>query len=217
MSAALTAPALRRRTAWLLAVGLAAAGLWGAACAQPLYRSIDAQGRVTFSDRAPSTAARPVEAPSGNDIDTGAAALPFELRQLVQRYPVTLYTQRDCAPCDEGRSMLRSRGIPFQERTVNTNLEIEALQRLSGQTGLPLLAIGSQQLRGYADAQWSQYLDAAGYPGRNSLPPGYTPPQARPLIAPVPAPAAPPASEAPAPIIPPPTGPTPGNPAGIRF
>lgn len=202
----------------LLATGLAAAALLQPhpATAQTLYRSVDGQGRVTFSDRPPSSAARPVDAPPANDIDTGAGALPFELRQVVQRYPVTLYAQRDCAPCDEGRAMLRARGIPFQERTVTTNAEVDALQRLSGQTGLPLLVIGSQQLRGYTDTEWSQYLNAAGYPDRNSLPAGYTPPPARPLIAPAPAAAAPQPPQTPA-SVPPPSGPTPANPAGIRF
>lgn len=203
-------------TVLALAAGLAAAGVSKPAAAQTLYRSVDGQGRVTFSDRPPSAAARPLDTPSGNEIDTGAGALPFELRQVMQRYPVTLYTQRDCAPCDEGRSMLRGRGIPFQERTVTTDAEVDALQRLSGQTGLPLLAIGGQQLRGYTDSEWSQYLNAAGYPGRNSLPPGYAPPAARPLIAPSPAAAAAPAPQAPA-AVPPPVGPTPANPAGIRF
>ncbi|WP_295523777.1 glutaredoxin family protein [uncultured Pseudacidovorax sp.] len=207
-----------RVAALLLATGLAAAALSQpqSATAQPLYRSVDGQGRVTFSDRPPSSAARPVDATPANDIDTGAGALPFELRQVVQRYPVTLYAQRDCAPCDEGRAMLRARGIPFQERTVTTNAEVDALQRLSGQTGLPLLVIGSQQLRGYTDAEWSQYLNAAGYPSRNSLPAGYTPPAARPLIAPAPAAAVPQPPQSPA-AAPPPSGPTPANPAGIRF
>lgn len=207
---------LAPRTALFLAAGLVAAGSGGMSSAQPLFRSVDAQGRVTFSDRAPSASARSVDAPTGNEVDAGASALPFELRQVMQRYPVTLYTQRECAPCDDGRAMLRSRGIPFQERTVNSNAEIDALQRLSGQTGLPLLAIGSQQLRGYAEADWSKYLDAAGYPRRYSLPTSYTAPAARPLIAPTPAPAPAAAPLVPVPV-PPANGPTPSNPAGIRF
>jgi hypothetical protein len=49
-----------------------------------------------------------------------------------------------------------------------------ALQRLSSQNSLPLLTIGTQQLKGFGDTEWSQYLDAAGYPKSNSqLPAGY--------------------------------------------
>ena len=37
------------------------------------------------------------------------------------RFPVTLYTSTNCAPCGAGRTLLASRGIPFSERTVATN------------------------------------------------------------------------------------------------
>ena len=121
------------------------------------------------------------------------------------------------------RTLLTTRGIPFQERTVNSNQEVEALQKLSGQTSLPLLTIGTQQLPGFSDTQWAQYLDAAGYPRSNGLPSGYRNPPAQPMVAqltraPAPAPAAPRAApeEQPLPAAPP-SGPTPENPAGIKF
>jgi glutaredoxin len=148
------------------------------------------------------------------------AGLPYELRQVVQRYPVTLYTGEECGPCSMARTLLITRGIPFDERTVKSNAEIDALQRLSSQSSLPLLTIGSQQLKGFSDAEWSQYLDAAGYPKSNSLPPGYRNGLARPLVAQqaAPAPAAPTAPAAqPAPPSAPSSEPSPSNPAGIKF
>ena len=76
-------------------------------------------------------------APS-NGVDSATAApLPFELRQVVSRYPVTVYTAPNCAPCDAGRGMLVARGIPFSERSVSTMEDIEALQRISGTASLP--------------------------------------------------------------------------------
>ena len=84
------------------------------------------------------------------------------------------------------RTLLTTRGIPFQERTVNGNQDVEALQKLSGQTSLPLLTIGTQQLPGFSDTQWAQYLDAAGYPQQSKLPPGYAQPEASPLVPPKP-------------------------------
>jgi hypothetical protein len=115
-----------------------------------------------------------------------------------------------------------TRGVPFEERTVKSNEDVEALQRLSGQASLPLLTIGTQQLKGFSDAEWSQYLDAAGYPKSAQLPASYRNPPAQPLVAVQPAPGAQqPQRAAPAPSNPPPpaaaTGPTPSNPAGIKF
>ncbi|MFT4266759.1 MAG: glutaredoxin family protein, partial [Xenophilus sp.] len=159
---------------------LAAAG--AGAGAQGLYRQVDAGGRVTYTDQPPAASARPIApAPSGGT-DAGDA-LPYELRQVVRRYPVTLYTGDDCLPCEAGRNLLLMRGIPFDERTVKTTEDSAALERLSDQSALPLLAIGAQQVRGFSDVQWSRYLDAAGYAKSVQLPAGYRRPPARPLVA----------------------------------
>ncbi|MBT2321394.1 glutaredoxin family protein [Variovorax paradoxus] len=191
----------------------------GAASAQSVYRHVDKNGKVTFSDQPPAADAQPATPRAGIAAGAGAG-LPYELRQVAQRYPVTLYTSDECGPCGAGRSLLVTRGIPFDERTVKSNEDVEALQRLSGQASLPLLSIGSQQLKGFSDAEWSQYLDAAGYPKSAQLPASYRNPPAQPLVAVQPAPAvqqpqraAPAPSTAPAPA----TGPTPSNPAGIKF
>ncbi|WP_225783484.1 glutaredoxin domain-containing protein [Xenophilus sp. Marseille-Q4582] len=206
--------------------------LAGAAGAQNLYRSVDAHGRVTYSDRPPAAGSAPPSSSTGaaGHGAAGAAAaaatgaLPYALRQTVQRYPVTLYTKNDCEPCAAGRTLLQTRGIPFEERTVGTPQDAAALERLSGQNALPLLTVGSQQLKGFSDGEWSRYLDAAGYAPSIQLPAGYRNPPAQPLVAV--SPAVPAASAAPAPPAartlsapppPPPGTPTPDNPAGIRF
>ncbi|NDZ11954.1 NrdH-redoxin [Variovorax sp. WS11] len=191
----------------------------GAAFAQPVYRHVDKNGKVTFSDQPPAADAQ-AAAPRGGAAGGSGPALPYELRQVAQRYPVTIYTGDECGPCGAGRSLLVTRGIPFEERTVKSNEDIEALQRLSGgQPSLPLLSIGSQQLKGFSDAEWSQYLDAAGYPKSAQLPAGYRNPPAQPLVAIQAAPARPVAAPAPAPVPAPAAanGPTPSNPAGIKF
>lgn len=196
--------------------------------AQQVYRSVGPDGRVTFSDRSP------VEVPaqagaSRNAPPSGAsAALPYELRQISTRFPVTLYTGAECTPCVSARNLLVNRGVPFTERTVNSNDDIDALKRLSGATSLPFGTIGGQQLSGFADVEWTQYLDAAGYPKQSQLPASYRPAPATPLVAVEsrPAPAAASGSQANkpatatqprAPIASPPNGPSPANPAGITF
>ncbi len=152
--------------------------------AQTLYRSVGPDGRVTFSDTPPPTAsAKPSGSASGGGTTTAGAALPYELQQVVNRYPVTLYTGDACAPCASGRNLLTARGIPFTERTVTTAEDAAALQRLSGDTSLPLLSIGSQQIKGFSDAEWSQFLDLAGYPKASQLPSGYRAAPATPLVA----------------------------------
>jgi len=197
-------------------LGLAA---WGGltAHAQQIYRIVGPDGRVTFSDRAPGESAKVTTVGAGGTA-ANTASLPFELRNAASRYPVTLYAGPECGPCSQGRSFLNARGIPFTERTVSSAEDIEALQRLSGTPRLPLLTIGGQQLKGYAESEWTQFLDAAGYPKTSQLPGGYRNPAATPLVAvqPQQAPVAP-APQARAPQPESVDTPAPSNPAGIRF
>lgn len=205
---------------FLLAAAALALGSLGAQ-AQTIYRIVGADGKVTFSDKPPVADQGKVTATgAGARANAANASLPFELRQAVSKYPVTLYTSSKCGPCDAGRSMLNSRGIPFSERTITTAEDTEFLQRLAGDNTLPVLTVGGQRVKGYADAEWSRYLDAAGYPATSMLPSGYKNPAPAPAVAIKPKEEPKPAAPAAAPEVPPPPpppGPTPTNPAGITF
>ena len=211
------------------ACGLVLGAASGLAAAQTIYRIVGPDGKVTFSDKPPSDATkastttaggRPVAAPAD-------AVLPFELRQVVARYPVTLYAGAACAPCNSGRILLQSRGIPFNEYTVSTPEDAEALQRLSGAGNLPFLTIGAQKIKGFSEAEWTQFLNAANYPATSVLPQNYRSPAPRPLVV-VQKPPAPKPEESPAreqeketteerTDTPETNAPNPSNPLGIKF
>lgn len=156
----------------------------GLAQAQTVYRIVGTDGKVTFSDKPPVTAANVTATDAGGSSPvSNGPALPFELRQVVTKYPVTLYTSSNCVPCRSGVALLNTRGIPFTEKTVTTTDDAQALQRISGENSLPLLTIGGQQIKGYSESEWTQYLDAAGYPKASVLPPQYRRPAPAPLVA----------------------------------
>ena len=136
------------------------------------YKVVGPDGKVTYTDRVPGASDGKVTALGGR---AGAApvdaALPLELRQAVGRYPVTLYvTATSCEPCDNGRQLLRARGIPYNEKQIVAPEDSEALERLSGGRDVPTLTIGAQTLRGLAPDVWNSYLDGAGYPRESRLP-----------------------------------------------
>ena len=193
-------------------------GLTQSLYAQTVYRSVDSKGRVTYSDQPIESATpapvAPSKAESGGTSQNGT--LPFALRQTMAQYPLTLYTAPGCSPCNSARSLLVARGAPFVEKTVVTQPDIEALKRISGESSLPLLALGSQQLRGLVESEWNQYLDLAGYPAVSQLPPGYRFPPATALVPPAPEPVV-----EPVPVervtAPPPAAPPRTSPQGIQF
>ena len=152
--------------------------------AQAQYKVVGADGKVTYTDRAPNSNEGRVTALGARSQAEAAVEpeLPFELRQVASKYPVTLYTTTGvCDACAAGRQLLRQRGVPYTERQAVTSEDVDALERLSGGRDAPTLTIGSQVVRGLAHDTWNQYLDAAGYPRESKLPPSY---QQRP-IAPV--------------------------------
>jgi glutaredoxin len=208
---------------------LAMAALSPTANAQTVFRIVGPDGRVTFSDKPPLTAEQSVTATGrgGRPVEVANTSLPFELRQVSTRYPVTLYSSASCGPCTSGRALLTSRGIPFTERTVTTAEDGDALARLSGENSLPFLTIGGQKIKGFSDTEWTQFLDAAGYPAASRLPANFRNPPASPLVAVQrPAPAEQPAATAAASADASPNAAAPApstpvnnasNPAGIRF
>ena len=182
------------RTRPVLAASLIALGcsaLISGVAAQQVYRIVGPDGRVSFSDKPPVDAASPraAAAPAPGQAGAGAAiasaggSLPFELRQVAAKFPVTLYTGTACGPCGAGKAYLTGRGVPFTEKTVNSNEDIDALQRLASDNSLPLLTVGGQQIKGYSDSEWGQFLDAAGYPKSSQLPAAYRNTPAVPLVA----------------------------------
>ena len=204
--------------------GIAAAASFALpAQAQQVFRIVGPDGKVTFSDKPPLESTAKV-APVGRAQASGGApdGLPFALQQPVSKYPVTLYTGRDCNPCGAGRAYLTSRGIPFTERTVTSPQDVEALQRLAGSKSIPMLTVGGQQIFGFSSSEWALFLDAAGYPVKSVLPTAWSNPPPSSLVAVQ----RPPAAAAPAPEGEPvvgrsteasPPATNRDNPAGIKF
>lgn len=175
-------PPKRPSTAALLAV-LLAIGVTPMAAAQ-VYRIVGPDGKVTYTDKPPEVRAKPAPAGASTAAASGAR-LPYALQQPVARYPVTLYTGDGCAPCDRARSYLRGRGVPFTEKTVNTDEDIKALQQgKEGAVSLPVGTVGTQRLTGFSEGSWKPFLDAAGYPATSALPRNYSYAPATPLAPP---------------------------------
>ncbi|WP_293995394.1 glutaredoxin family protein [Sphaerotilus sp.] len=181
--------------------------LAGGAAAQ--YKVVGPDGRVTYTDRpaagaGTTAAARPL---GSTDPSTSEVELPYVLRQVVARYPATLYTTQHCGPCDSARALLQQRGVPVRERTLDRAEDVAELQRREGLVTLPLLRLGAQRLQGFEPGDWQATLDAAGYPRTSQLPPHWRAAPAQPLAPPDTSPQADaspvrPAAPVPAPVLP---------------
>jgi len=129
-----------------------------------LFRWTDREGKVNYGDTPPLDAINVGKvnfssAPAQND------DLPYETRIAQQNFPVTLYVGTGCGDvCDNARSLLNKRGIPFNEKALKTKEDIDAFKQLSGMEGfVPVLQVGKNFLKGFLESQWNSELDIAGY------------------------------------------------------
>lgn len=148
--------------------------LTAASAQAQMYKWVGPDGKVNYTDTPPPKSAKNVEQKnlsSGDAPDT--SNLPFEVAEAVKNSPVTLYTGAKCTPCDDSRTFLNTRGIPFREKTVATAEDIARLRQVSGGAQLPILMIGRNKQTGYEPTSWGAALTAAGYPETNKLPKTY--------------------------------------------
>jgi glutaredoxin len=79
--------------------------------------------------------------------------------------PVKLYTHPQCGPpCNEARNFLAGRGVRYEDIAVQEQAEIDELQRVSGDTKVPVLIVGQVITRGFSPPDYNLVLDAAGFP-----------------------------------------------------
>jgi glutaredoxin len=82
-----------------------------------------------------------------------------------ENFPVTLYTSADCTKeCKDARDLLNSRGVPFSERMVQKQEDLDELKQLVGDFFVPVIKVGKQSFRGFEAGAWNNLLDLAGYP-----------------------------------------------------
>jgi hypothetical protein len=169
---------IRARSLTAFAVLLLISGL-AAAQVQQVYRYIDTEGRVVYSDKPPPPSARDAQAKriGSNSIET--SDLSFATQQAQERYPVVLYTFACGVVCDTAQGVLNKRGVPHTVIDVSQGDGAERLKKLSGGLDAPTVQVGDQYATGFNEGKWQSMLTDAGYP---KTPPPRTTPVGRPPV-----------------------------------
>jgi glutaredoxin len=137
----------------------------GAAAQQQVYRYVDKDGKVVYSDRSPPADSKEVQAKrlSPNFIENNTT--PLATTQAAERFPVTLYTFACGAVCENAEGLLNRRGVPYTTVNVEDVKGAEQLKKLTGEQQAPVLQVGDKLVaKGFNEARWTTMLDEAGYP-----------------------------------------------------
>lgn len=130
--------------------------------AAKLYKWVDKDGRVSYHDRPPPSDEYRVE-----ERDLGSRARPATTpdEDVIKRFPVVLYMAPKCASCDNARSYLKSRGVPFTEKNVEGDRKLQdELIKQAGGLAVPTIIVGTKVMKGYLESLLEGELDQAGYP-----------------------------------------------------
>ncbi len=151
----------------LIALGFACAQ----SDAQQLYRWVDKEGRVHYTQTPPpSGAAQNVRRKDFSDGVVESSGLSYAAQMAMRNYPVTLYSSADCgAPCKDAQNYLNKRGVSYRDVIVSDAKGVEELKTIAGSSQVPVMKVGAQVLVGFEPGQWKEALDIAGYPA--SAPP----------------------------------------------
>lgn len=139
--------------------------------AAEMYRWVDNNGKVHYTDTSPPLTAKSIQKKElGNQ--AGESQMPYSLQQAVKNFPVILYSSECGEPCSHATELLVNRGIPFAKKKPGKNpKDAEALKKITdGELAVPVLVIGKDILKGFERNSWNNALDLAGYPKSSVIP-----------------------------------------------
>ncbi len=152
---------------WSAIVGVVAFAAATGASAQEkqMYRYIDADGKVVYTDKTPPPSAKSVQPKRMNANVIESNDIPIAAQIASEKYPVTFYTF-DCGDvCRNAEALLNRRGVPYSTINVSDAQGGAKLQALTGDSVAPVLQVGEKWIaKGFLEAQWQTMLDEAGYP-----------------------------------------------------
>jgi len=132
------------------------------AFATKLYKWVDEYGNVTYKDTPPIDENVKYKE---EDINGGTSSGGSAADEAAEKFPVVLYSTPSCSACNSARAYLQSRGVPFEDKNVEGNGELQLeLKKKAGEVSVPTILIGSKVMRGYVQSLLEGELDAAGYP-----------------------------------------------------
>ena len=133
--------------------------------AAEMYRWVDDNGKVHYTDTPPPLTAKSIQKKElGNQ--AGKSQMSYSLQRAIKKFPVILYSSKCGEPCNHATELLRNRGIPFSNKDPeNDPKNAEALKKITnGELAVPVLVIGKDILKGFERDSWNNALDLAGYP-----------------------------------------------------
>jgi|GEM_PF-2543825 len=147
---------------WTLLASLLLAAVNCTQAQAGVYKWTDNNGRVHFSDRAPSADISSEEI----KIRRQHSSASGDVNEDGSQHPaLILYTENTCVFSDAARSYLQEHNIAFEERNMDTSAEARAeFIELKGKK-VPLIVDGTNMLHGFSSVAFERFYQPAQVAG----------------------------------------------------
>jgi glutaredoxin len=126
-----------------------------------IYKWVDADGRVQFSDRPPTDGgAEQVQLPEINTYE----AISVEALDSVGTRPkkprrggskmVVMYSASWCGICTRARRFFEAEGIPFRDLDVEKNQSARREWKRMNARGVPVILVGGKRMSGFSEKRF---------------------------------------------------------------
>jgi len=130
--------------------------------AQQVYRWVDGNGRVQYSDK-PPPGVKAAAVQSRINSYSGAPTVSGSASAGATRPEIKMYVTEWCGYCKQARAYFSRQGIRHTELDVEKSAAARAeYQQLQGR-GVPVILVGTQRMNGYSEDRLAQMLKSAGY------------------------------------------------------
>jgi len=129
-----------------------------------IYKWIDADGRVQFSDRPPAEAGAEQVELSPINTYKGVSIESYEEpedpgskgRKPGKSKKVVMYSASWCGVCTRARRFFKAEGIPFRELDVEKSQSAKREWERMNARGVPVILVGDQRMTGFSEAGFMQ-------------------------------------------------------------
>lgn len=138
----------------LLALLIPAAGLHA-----EIYKWVDEQGQVHYSDQKPEdwpVTEIPMETRSYQGISYGTVEV--DTGKVAPEAGVVMLSASWCGSCKKAKQYFRRNGIAFLEYDIEKSSRGKGLYEQLGATGVPVILVGKKRMNGFTEAGFERLI-----------------------------------------------------------
>ena len=128
-----------------------------------IYKTVDENGRVVFTDK-PTAKAEQIEVDADGNAADGLSdsayskANDIKSKKPLKQKSVVMYSTTWCGVCKKAKKYMANNGIRYKEYDIEKNSNVHRKFKSLGGNGMPLIVVGKQKMSGFSASRLESML-----------------------------------------------------------